>query len=92
MGCELLSREWLFRAVYKKDRQGDLLDEKNNIVPFDDPEESSGKPCIWRDIHLGKGMRCVDCHFAQDARSKWKSCMARRAIRLKLIALVIMGR
>ena len=65
------SHGWLFRAVYKKDRQGDLLDEKNNIVPFDDPEKF-GKAVHLADIHLEKGMHCVDCHFAQDAHGNGK--------------------
>jgi hypothetical protein len=65
------SHGWIFRAVYKKDRQGDLLDEKNNIVPFDDPEKF-GKAVHLQDIHLEKGMHCVDCHFTQDAHGNGK--------------------
>jgi hypothetical protein len=65
------SHGWLFRAVYKKDRQGNLLDEKNNVVPFDDPEKF-GKAVHLEDIHLEKGMHCVDCHFAQDAHGNGK--------------------
>jgi len=60
------SHGWIFRAVYKKSRQGDLLDGKNNIISPDDPEKFA-KAVHLKDIHLEKGMHCVDCHFAQDA-------------------------
>jgi hypothetical protein len=56
---------WVFRAVYKRDRQGDLLDAKDNIVPPDDKDKFQ-KAVHLRDIHLEKGMHCEDCHFAQD--------------------------
>ena len=65
------SHGWIFRAVYKKDRQGDLLDAKNNIVSFDDPDKFA-KAVHLKDIHLEKGMHCVDCHFAQDAHGNGK--------------------
>lgn len=65
------SHGWIFRAVYKKDRQGDLLDEKNNIIPFDDPDKF-GKAVHLKDIHLEKGMHCIDCHFAQDGHGNGK--------------------
>jgi len=57
---------WLFRKVFKRDRQGNLLDALGNIV-------SPGDKDKWRkavhlaDIHLEKGMHCVDCHFRQDS-------------------------
>jgi hypothetical protein len=56
---------WVFRAVYKRDRQGDLLDTKDNIVAPDDKDKFQ-KAVHLRDIHLEKGMHCEDCHFAQD--------------------------
>jgi hypothetical protein len=60
------SHGWLFRAVYSRDRRGRLLDAKGNVVPFDDPLKFS-KAVHLEDIHLEKGMQCVDCHFEQDA-------------------------
>jgi len=58
---------WVFRAVYKRDRKGNLLDAKNNIVPFNDPKKfEEGKAVHLKDIHLEKGMQCSDCHFGQD--------------------------
>jgi len=59
------SHGWVFRAVYKRDRKGNLLDSENTIVSPDDPEKF-GKAVHLADIHLEKGMHCVDCHFEQD--------------------------
>ncbi|MGZ8853656.1 MAG: hypothetical protein ACXW2X_09680, partial [Thermoanaerobaculia bacterium] len=56
---------WNFMAVYKRDRKGNLLDAGGHIVAFDDPAKFS-KAVHLQDIHLEKGMHCVDCHFAQD--------------------------
>jgi hypothetical protein len=93
---------WVFRAVFKKDRKGNLLDHTGQIVepvtneklraavaitaemkdPYRDseskpPEEvhreeaelahrRNGLPVHLLDIHMEKGMHCVDCHFVQD--------------------------
>ena len=57
---------WLFRQVFKRDREGNLLDAKNAIVSADDPDRFR-KAVHLNDIHLEKGMHCVDCHFRQDA-------------------------
>jgi len=56
---------WLFRKVYKRDRKGNLLDAEGKIVSPDDPLKFS-KAVHLNDIHLEKGMHCVDCHFRQD--------------------------
>ena len=56
---------WNFMAVFKRDRKGNLLDADGNTVDFDDPLKFS-KAVHLRDIHLEKGMHCVDCHFSQD--------------------------
>ncbi len=94
------SHGWVFRAVFKRDRQGMLLDyhgdrvksgaknlAKGMGVPvqmkqfhkqsFDSAESAhnaeravdackSGFPVHLLDIHMEKGMHCVDCHFSQD--------------------------
>lgn len=57
---------WMFKNVYKKDRKGNLLDAKNNIVSPDDPDKFK-KAVHLKDIHLEKGMHCADCHFSQDS-------------------------
>ena len=62
---------WLFTKVFKRDRKGNFLDQENNVIPFDDPnlfpkEGQPGKAVHLKDIHLEKGMHCVDCHFRQD--------------------------
>jgi hypothetical protein len=73
---------WVFRAVFKKDRHGNLLDAQGHIVRSVTPElmadavayqSAEGKPSLpqhpvhLKDIHLERGMQCVDCHFQQDA-------------------------
>ncbi|MFO0871174.1 MAG: hypothetical protein U0935_19800 [Pirellulales bacterium] len=87
---------WVFRAVFKKDRQGQLLDHRGEVVsevtteklyaavvqpgetyqPADRNQPSGAtlaesrrrddQPVHLMDVHLEKGMHCVDCHFAQD--------------------------
>jgi hypothetical protein len=59
------SHGWVFRAVYKRDRKGNLLDKDDNIIPSTD-ENALGKSVHLEDIHLEKGMQCIDCHFTQD--------------------------
>jgi hypothetical protein len=86
---------WIFRAVFKRNRRGELLDRDNNplldasgrptssieaeklreAVNFKDTDNAeltnkmmqTGVPVHLKDIHLEKGMHCVDCHFSQDA-------------------------
>ena len=53
-----------FGAVFKRDRQGDLLDAEDKILP---PKTNPDKAVQLRDIHLENGMHCVDCHFQQDS-------------------------
>jgi hypothetical protein len=59
---------WNFRAIYKRDRHGNLLDAKGAIVQDDDPQKFK-KAVHMASIHMEKGMQCVDCHFAQDNHS-----------------------
>ena len=97
---------WVFRAVFKKDRHGQLLDHRGE--PVTDPSTAAlmaavrlpaelkeryrsrnaaaeqqaafnraeskrdGLPVHQLDIHLEKGMHCVDCHFIQDAHGNTK--------------------
>jgi len=65
------SHGWIFRAVYKHDRKGNLLDADGNIVAPDDPNKF-GKAVHLKDIHLEKGMHCIDCHFTQDNHGNGK--------------------
>ncbi len=72
---------WNFRAILKRDREGNLLDADGKIVSPDDPEKwrkkdepkfvepgiNPGKTVHLMDIHAEKGMQCADCHFAQDS-------------------------
>ncbi len=57
---------WNFRAVYKRDRHGTLLDKDAEPVSDADPDKFH-KAVQLSSIHMDKGMQCVDCHFAQDA-------------------------
>ena len=57
---------WVFQATLKRDRKGNLLDKDGKIVPFDDPEKMK-KSVHLKDIHLERGMHCVDCHFKTDS-------------------------
>src|SRR5439155_10242756 len=105
---------WVFRAVFKHDRQGRLLDHDNHVladVPaaalqaavaypqrakdvyrkrYDDvkdllaaeaklKEECKHLPVHLMDIHIEKGMHCVDCHFAQDNHGNGRLHMEVRA-------------
>ncbi|MBI3411806.1 MAG: hypothetical protein HY040_26035 [Planctomycetes bacterium] len=96
---------WVFRAVWKKDRQGNYLDHKGKVLTdvgtpdlmdaVKMPEQiqaelrstvrndrleqcpqskikRDGVPVHLMDIHLEKGMHCVDCHFIQDVHGNSK--------------------
>ena len=65
------SHGWIFRAVFKRDRKGDLLDENGTLISPDDPEKFK-KAVHLKDIHLEKGMHCVDCHFERDSHGTGK--------------------
>ena len=57
---------WNFRAVFKRDRHGTLLDKDGKAVADDDPDKFK-KAVQLSSIHMDLGFQCVDCHFAQDA-------------------------
>ncbi|TAL02490.1 MAG: hypothetical protein EPO08_06910 [Rhodospirillaceae bacterium] len=57
---------WNFRAVFKKDRKGNMLDADGAMIAHDDPHKWD-KAVQLRSIHVEMGMHCVDCHFEQDA-------------------------
>src|SRR4029079_18331332 len=56
---------WNFRAVFKRDRKGNLLDARGLRVSQNDPKKFQ-KAVHLSSIHVDVGMQCVDCHFAQD--------------------------
>lgn len=72
---------WNFRGVFKRDREGNLLDAAGKEVSPDDPEKwrkagedkfvlpgvNPGKSVHLMDIHAEKGLQCADCHFGQDS-------------------------
>jgi len=57
---------WNFRAIFKRDRKGNLLDPNDKLVSDNDPDKFK-KAVHMSDIHLDKGMHCADCHFGQDS-------------------------
>lgn len=56
---------WVFRAVFKHDRQGNLLDLRDNKIADSDPQKFA-KAVHLKDVHLAHGMQCADCHFEKD--------------------------
>ncbi len=69
---------WMFQKVFKRDRKGNFLDADGKVIPFDD-QNLWQKAVHLKDIHLEKGMHCVDCHFNQDAHGSGKLYGDRRA-------------
>ncbi|MFO0808267.1 MAG: hypothetical protein U0746_06565 [Gemmataceae bacterium] len=105
---------WVFRAVFRHDREGRLLDRSGCIVPQVTPADLQAAvkvpelakqvykqpyadveslrtaekafedqykhvPVHYMDIHLEKGMHCVDCHFVQDVHGNTRLQMEVRA-------------
>ncbi len=72
---------WNFRAVFRRDREGNLIDADGQIVPPDDPDlfrrdgeglfvpvgTNPGRSVHLMDIHAERGLQCADCHFSRDA-------------------------
>jgi hypothetical protein len=56
---------WMFRAIFKHDRKGNLLDLEDNRIDDADPHKFS-KALHLKDVHLAHGMQCGDCHFNLD--------------------------
>jgi hypothetical protein len=57
---------WNFRAVFKRDRKGNLLDADGRQVADTDPQKFK-KAVHLSSVHVDVGMHCVDCHYAQDS-------------------------
>jgi Zn finger protein HypA/HybF involved in hydrogenase expression len=90
---------WIYRAVFKQDRKGNLLDLNGDVVQDVTSEKlqqavkettegtaRDGVPVHLKDIHLEKGMHCVDCHFRQDSHGNGKLYgEARNAIEIDCI-------
>lgn len=107
------SHGWVFSAVFRHDRKGNMLDYNGKIVEptpellqkgvampvtlreqyrddaaskktrkeRDDWEKKTrdGIPMHLADLHVEKGMHCVDCHFVQDCHGNTKLQMEVRA-------------
>lgn len=70
---------WNFRAVFKKDREGNLLTLDDKIIPSSDSEKFK-KAVHLKDIHIARGMQCVDCHFTTDVHGNGLLSAEPRAI------------
>ena len=71
---------WNFRAIFRRDREGNMLDEDGNRIEPGDPDTfrraneglfvqpgaNPGRAVHMMDIHAERGMQCADCHFARD--------------------------
>jgi hypothetical protein len=108
------SHGWVFRAVFRHDRQGRLLDRQGNVVENVTPaklqaavaapelakelhkrrydnaadllavekafvDQYKGVPVHYMDVHMEKGMHCVDCHYVQDMHGNTRLQMEVRA-------------
>jgi LVIVD repeat len=56
---------WNFRAVFKRDRHGNLLDDKGQLIREGGADRNERRVQL-ASIHMDKGMHCVDCHYSQD--------------------------
>jgi hypothetical protein len=72
---------WNFRAIFRRDREGNLVDADGNAIPANDPDTfrrdgeglfvpvgtNPGRSVHMMDIHAERGLQCADCHFSRDA-------------------------
>jgi hypothetical protein len=75
------SHGWNFRAIFRRDREGNLLDAEGQVIPEGDPDTfrregeglfvpvgtNPGRSVHMMDIHAERGLQCADCHFSRDA-------------------------
>lgn len=57
--------KWNFRKVFWTDRRGFMLDRDRKRIEFSDAKRFE-KAVHLQDIHLEKGMQCIDCHTERD--------------------------
>jgi hypothetical protein len=62
---------WSFRKVYKLNLEGQMIDKKGNLIPWNDPDWES-KAVHLADHHYEVGMQCIDCHTEQDVHGDGK--------------------
>ena len=79
--------QWYYNAVYKRDRYGRLMDANDNLVADTDPDKWK-KAVHLKDIHLEKGMQCVDCHMSTTTTAK-VTCTAKCACTSRSAARIV---
>jgi hypothetical protein len=61
---------WNFRAVFKRDRSGNLRDNNGDLLLDKDgrvvTDVKDPRAIQLASVHMDRGMQCVDCHFSQD--------------------------
>jgi len=57
---------WIMQAVMKRNKKGHLIDKDDMVIDSNDPDWHN-KAVHLSDIHMTKGMHCIDCHFKQDS-------------------------
>ena len=62
---------WPMQAVYLRNSKGELLDHDRNVIPTGTPDWHKMAVHL-SDIHMQKGMHCIDCHFKQDVHGDGK--------------------
>ncbi|MGQ0560044.1 MAG: hypothetical protein ACT4OE_10780 [Sphingosinicella sp.] len=72
---------WNFRAIFRRDREGYLVDAEGQRITQGDPDTfrregealfvpvgvNPGRAVHMMDIHAERGLQCADCHFARDS-------------------------
>ena len=81
---------WIFRAVFKHDRKGNLLDEDDKTVAFDDPDK------FGKAVHLKTSISKKACTASTATSSRTATATAnstaKRATRSKSIASIATAR
>jgi len=57
--------KWNFRGVYWQDDRGNMLDKDGTPISFGDADRFK-RAVHLKDIHLERGMQCIDCHTEGD--------------------------
>jgi hypothetical protein len=62
---DLHGHGWVYRNVYKTDREGNMVTSRGQKIKPDDPDKFK-KGVHMEDVHQKNGMHCADCHVGTD--------------------------